>query len=111
MSKTYTRQEVGRHAVEGDMWIIIDNDVYDMSTFIDMHPGGAFPILEFAGKDATDAFYGMHRQEVLLKYKRYKIGTIEGEKAQITIRQPGDLSKVPYAEMSVFQGYKSPYFK
>ncbi|KAI7860955.1 acyl-CoA dehydrogenase/oxidase [Circinella umbellata] len=108
--KKFTREEVSRHTAEEDIWIIIDNVVYDMSSFIDMHPGGAFPILEFAGKDATEAFYSMHRQEVLLKYNRYKIGTLEGETAQITIRQPGDNSKVPYAEMSAFLGYKSPYY-
>ncbi|KAI9499666.1 acyl-CoA dehydrogenase/oxidase [Zychaea mexicana] len=110
-SKIYTREEVKRHASEDDLWIIIDTVVYDMSRFIDMHPGGAFPILEFAGKDATEAFYGLHRQEVLQKYKRYEIGTIEGEKPQIDFRQPGSLSKVPYAEPSAWQGFKSPYFK
>lgn len=85
--------------------------VYDMSRFIDLHPGGAFPILEYAGKDATNAFYGMHRQEVLLKYDRYKIGTIEGQQPQIHIAQPGELSKIPYSEMGIFLGYKSPYYK
>ncbi|KAI8356629.1 acyl-CoA dehydrogenase/oxidase [Choanephora cucurbitarum] len=108
--KVFTREEVKRHASEDDMWIIIDSSVYDMSTFKDLHPGGVFPILEFAGKDATDAFYGLHRQEVLVKYDRYKIGTIENEKPQIDFYQDGDFSKVPYAESSAWMGFKSPYF-
>lgn len=108
--KVLTREEVSRHSTEGDLWIIIDTVVYDMSRFIDMHPGGAFPILEYAGKDATDAFYGLHKQEVLDKYARYRIGTIEGEKPQVAPRIPGALSKVPYAEPSAWMGYKSPYF-
>ncbi|KAI8877986.1 acyl-CoA dehydrogenase NM domain-like protein [Backusella circina FSU 941] len=111
MSKFYTREEVKRHSTEEDLWIIIDTSVYDMTDFINFHPGGAFPILELAGKDATDAFYGLHRQEVLVKYDKYKIGTIEGEKPQIDIYQSGDLSKVPYAESSAWMGFKSPYFK
>ncbi|KAI8070857.1 acyl-CoA dehydrogenase/oxidase [Gongronella butleri] len=111
MSKTFSREEVAKHASENDLWIIIDAAVYDMSRFVDMHPGGAFPILELAGKDATDAFYGLHRQEVLVKYKRFKIGTIAGEEAQIRIPEAGELSEVPYAEPSAFQGYKSPYYK
>lgn len=110
MSKSFTREEVARHAAEDDLWIIIDSAVYDMSRFIDLHPGGVFPILELAGKDATDAFYGLHRQEVLVKYNRYKIGTIANEKPQIEIRQPGAISKVPYAESSAWMGFKSPYF-
>ncbi|KAI9313275.1 acyl-CoA dehydrogenase/oxidase [Dichotomocladium elegans] len=109
-SKVYTREQVSRHASSDDLWIIIDAAVYDMSHFVDMHPGGAFPILEFAGKDATEAFYGLHRQEVLVKYQRYKIGTVDGEKPQIEIRQPGSLSKVPYAEASAWMGFKSAYF-
>jgi cytochrome b involved in lipid metabolism len=109
--KTFTAQEVKKHSSEGDLWIIIDNAVYDMSRFIDMHPGGVQPILEYAGKDATDAFYGLHRQEVLIKYDRFKIGLIENQKPQIAMYQPGDISKVPYAESSAWMGYKSPYFK
>ncbi|CEI89034.1 Putative Acyl-CoA dehydrogenase [Rhizopus microsporus] len=109
--KTFTREEVKRHASEDDLWIIIDSSVYDMSRFVDMHPGGAFPILEYAGKDATDAFYGLHRQEVLVKYNRYKIGTIAGEKPQIDFQEFGAFSKVPYAEPSAWMGFKSPYFK
>ncbi|KAI9020648.1 acyl-CoA dehydrogenase/oxidase [Phycomyces nitens] len=109
--KTFTREEVSRHASESDLWIIIDSSVYDMSRFIDFHPGGATPILEFAGKDATEDFYGLHRQEVLVKYSKYKIGTIANEKAQIAIRQNGDFSKVPYGESSAWMGFKSPYYK
>ncbi|CDS04548.1 hypothetical protein LRAMOSA07195 [Lichtheimia ramosa] len=109
--KTFTRDEVARHSSEGDLWIVIDGEVWDMSMFVDMHPGGVSPIMQYAGKDATDAFYGLHRQEVLRKYARYKIGTIEGEKPQIEFREPGSLSKVPYAESSAWMGFKSPYFK
>lgn len=109
--KTFTREEVTRHSVEGDLWIIIDASVYDMSRFVDMHPGGAFPILEFAGKDATDDFYGLHRQEVLVKYDRYRIGTIANEQPQIDFYKSGEMSKVPYAESSAWMGFKSPYFK
>ncbi|CAO3700831.1 unnamed protein product [Rhizopus stolonifer] len=109
--KIFTREEVKRHASEEDLWIIIDSAVYDMSRFIDLHPGGAFPILEYAGKDATDAFYGLHRQEVLVKYNCYKIGTIGNEEPQIDFYEHGMLSKVPYAETSAWMGFKSPYFK
>ncbi|KAI9320961.1 acyl-CoA dehydrogenase/oxidase [Dichotomocladium elegans] len=109
--KTFTREEVSKHAAEDDVWIVIDSVVYDMSNFLDIHPGGVFPIMEYAGKDATEAFYGLHRQEVLVKYNRYKLGTIEGEKPQIEVRAPGSLSKVPYAESSAWMGFKSPYFK
>lgn len=67
-----------------------------------------------AGQDATDAFYGLHRHEVLLKpqYARLQIGTIAGEKSQIVSNVPGGLSEVPYAEPTwLSKGYHSPYYK
>ncbi|KAI7847680.1 acyl-CoA dehydrogenase/oxidase [Circinella umbellata] len=109
--KVYTRAEVAKHTSEDDCWIIIDSEVYDVTTFADMHPGGAQLLIEYGGKDVTDDFYGLHRQEVIVKYApRLKIGTIENESPKIAIPKPGDLSKVPYAEPSYWMGFKSPYF-
>ena len=58
----------------------------------------------------ADDFYGLHRQEVLMKYApRLKIGTISNEKPQIAVPEPGALSTVPYGEPSYWMGFKSPY--
>ena len=69
--------------------------------------------LLLAGQDATEAFYGLHRHEVLERpqYKRLQIGVIEGEKSVIYSRITGELSKVPYAEPTwLSDGYYSPYY-
>ncbi|TFK27200.1 acyl-CoA dehydrogenase [Coprinopsis marcescibilis] len=113
--KTYTREEVAKHNTDGDLWIIIDGKVYDISRFKNLHPGGASVLLdpEVAGKDATEAFYGLHRHEVIEKpqYKRLQIGAIEGVKSVIHSQIPGELSKVPYAEPTwLTEGYYSPFF-
>jgi len=108
--QVYSQEEIRKHASADDLWITIDGSVYDLTKFADLHPGGAFPLLEVAGKDATDAFYGLHRQDVLRKYDRYKIGTIADFKPQVEWREPGSSSKVPYAEPMAFQGFKSPYY-
>lgn len=72
----------------------------DLTKFVDMHPGGAYVLHEVAGKDATKAFFAMHRSEVLQKYGRYIIGTIESEKPKYILPgiTPGALSPVPYGE-------------
>ncbi|RUO98915.1 acyl-CoA dehydrogenase/oxidase [Jimgerdemannia flammicorona] len=108
----YTREEVAKHNTAKSCWIIIDSEVLDVTKFVDMHPGGSGVILEVAGKEATTEFYGLHRQEVLFKYRpRFKIGTIKGEKLQIVQQVPGYISEVPYAESSFWMKMKSPYYK
>lgn len=54
----------------------------------------------------------MHRSDVLVKYGRYVIGTVEGQKPRVILPTPGTLSPVPYAEPSwLSEGYYSPYYK
>lgn len=72
--------------------------MYDLSEFIDAHPGGSVVLTQIAGQDSTEAFYNLHRHEVLQKYSSLCLGEVEGEKSEVTNPQPGDLSEVPYAE-------------
>lgn len=56
---TYTAQEITRIAVEkGEMLIIIEGIAYDVSNFIENHPGGQSYLRTSLGKDATTAFNG-----------------------------------------------------
>ncbi|KDR74525.1 hypothetical protein GALMADRAFT_71018 [Galerina marginata CBS 339.88] len=114
-SKEYTWEEIAQHSKEGDAWIVIDAKVFDVSKFAALHPGGANVLYaeSVAGKDATQAFFGLHRHEVLLRpqYQRLQIGTVRGQKEQIKAPTPGELSKVPYAEPTwLIEGYYSPYY-
>lgn len=64
------------------------------------------------GADATEAFYGLHRHEVLEKpqYRRLIIGLIRDETSALHSRVVGELSRVPYAEPTwLSEGYYSPY--
>ena len=91
---------------------IIDHKVYDLTDFLDAHPGGSVVLEQVAGQDATSAFYNLHRQEVLQKYSSLCIGTLEGEASEVIVPQPGDLSPVPYAEpLWLRPQFTSPYFK
>jgi len=97
-------------------WVIVDSKVFDLSKFGSMHPGGLSVLLdnEVAGQDATEAFFGLHRYEVLQRpqYTRLQVGTILGQKQTIFPRAVGGLSKVPYAEPTwLTEGYHSPYYK
>ncbi|KAG5652333.1 hypothetical protein H0H81_005401 [Sphagnurus paluster] len=115
-SKQYTKEEVAKHNKQGDLWIVVDSKVFDLSKFAAMHPGGLSVLLdeEVAGQDATNAFFSLHRYEVLQRpqYCRLQIGVVAGEEQQIFPRSIGALSKVPYAEPTwLTEGYYSPYYK
>ncbi|CAJ0949482.1 unnamed protein product, partial [Mesorhabditis belari] len=56
MSRQITLNEVAEHSTEASIWVIIEGKVYDLTLFLDEHPGGRDVLLEQAGKDATEAF-------------------------------------------------------
>ncbi|KAL5340264.1 acyl-CoA dehydrogenase/oxidase [Aspergillus crustosus] len=112
MTKTYTRAEVASHSTEDSLWCIIDHRVYDLTEFLDAHPGGSVVLAQVAGKDATTDFYNLHRHDVLTKYRdQLCIGTIENETPEVIEPTPTSLSPVPYAEpLWLRPGFKSPYY-
>lgn len=57
---TFTWEEVAAHNSEDSAWIAIDGSVYDVTSFIDKHPGGREMILLAVGRDATDIFRSYH---------------------------------------------------
>ncbi|KAJ4375341.1 hypothetical protein N0V83_002427 [Neocucurbitaria cava] len=66
--KTVTRWETSRHNSKDSCWIILHGFVYDVTDFLDSHPGGKQTILEHAGYDATEAFEPFHSRDTLEKY-------------------------------------------
>jgi cytochrome b involved in lipid metabolism len=80
MGNTYTWDEVQQHTSPGDLWLVIANKVYDVSQWMDEHPGGAAVLLQEAGKDATDAFadigHSLYAEGLL---KDYYLGDLAGQ--------------------------------
>ena len=60
--------------VEENNYIIIKNKVYDISKFINKHPGGPFVLNKFKGKDVTKQFKLLHKNVTLSKFKYLQIG-------------------------------------
>jgi cytochrome b involved in lipid metabolism len=58
--KYYTMEEVQKHNSRESCWTVVRGDVYDLTKWIDKHPGGADKILKLCGKDGTQAFEKKH---------------------------------------------------
>ncbi|KAH0159484.1 acyl-CoA dehydrogenase, partial [Aureobasidium melanogenum] len=110
-SGTFSRDEVAKNNTEDSLWCIVDHKVYDLTDFLDAHPGGNVVLQQVAGQDATTAFYNLHRHEVLQKYSSLCIGTVQNETPEVIDPQPGDLSAVPYAEPTwLSPQFNNPYY-
>ena len=58
-----TTWEVQQHVSTNDVWMIVDGKVHDMTTFVDMHPGGEEAFMKVAGRDASEAVRLPHHPE------------------------------------------------
>ncbi|KAL7923594.1 cytochrome b5-like heme/steroid binding domain-containing protein [Trichoderma austrokoningii] len=77
--KSFTTSDVSSHKDDANgYWLIVEDGVYDVTKFLDEHPGGSKILKRFAGKNATKAFWKYHNESVLEKYGgKYKIGTVK----------------------------------
>jgi fatty acid desaturase len=78
---SFTWQEVAKHNTAESSWVIVDGRVYDVTPFLDSHPGGKEMLLLAAGRECTDLFRSYHwiNQEKPRKYMAsYEIGLLSG---------------------------------
>lgn len=79
-------QEVSKHTTETDLWFIKDKKVYDITSFVDQHPGGVDTLLGVAGKDGTVDFDSVgHSESAIVDLQKYYIGQLH----------PDDVDQVP----------------
>jgi cytochrome b involved in lipid metabolism len=77
--KSFTLDEVKKHNKDTDCWVILHNQVYDVTKFLNDHPGGKKAILLYAGKDATTEFDMLHSKDLLARYgPDFHIGALAG---------------------------------
>ncbi|KAL4796796.1 acyl-CoA dehydrogenase/oxidase [Aspergillus venezuelensis] len=140
MASTFSKDDVASHNKSDNLWIIVDEDVYDLTKFQDEHPGGKKILQRVAGKDASKQFWKYHNEGILKKYKsQLQIGSLDSKKAAAaeepaapapvdTVPQPQAAEAVdvksakseevldpygeliPFADPAWYQGYHSPYF-
>ncbi|CAH0726767.1 unnamed protein product, partial [Brenthis ino] len=80
MTRIISTAEVKKHKHKDSVWTIIHDDVYDVSSFLEEHPGGEDSLLDVAGQDGTQGFEDVgHSEDARELLKKYKIGTLPPE--------------------------------
>lgn len=56
-----TMEELGKHNKEDDCWTLLRGKVYNITSYIEFHPGGIPELMRAAGKDGTQLFDEIHK--------------------------------------------------
>ena len=76
----FTRQELEPRNHRGDCVVIIDNVVYNLTEFLDDHPGGVDVLLNNAGKDASQCFHEVGHSDIALDWRqKFVVGEVVDE--------------------------------
>ena len=95
----FTFSELAEHSSQESCWVAIHGQVYDVTEFLNSHPGGINSILRWAGKDATEEYEPIH-----------PAGTIERYLPLQAQLGPIDLSTLPAAAAVVDEARQQPQF-
>jgi cytochrome b5 len=74
-----TYEQCSAHNSAKDCWIVIAGKVYDVTEYLDEHPGGEDLILQLAGRDATLDFEDAgHTKQARVLLERFFVGECSG---------------------------------
>jgi len=72
----FSWDEISKHNKETDCWLVVKGNVYDVTTWVNKHPGGRI-ILNGAGRESTAMFMSYHPQKVYPMLSKYQIGIVD----------------------------------
>jgi len=105
----YTRADVAKHTrVEDKVWVTYKDGVYDITEFIEGHPGGESKILMAAGK-SVDPYWNVYQQHFNSGFPRemlesMRIGTLApGEAVEQAFEDPYALDPVRHPSLIYHQ--------
>ncbi|KAL9089902.1 MAG: hypothetical protein Q9159_002259 [Coniocarpon cinnabarinum] len=64
-NRLVSAEEIRNHASSDDCWIVVDKEVWDITSFAPEHPGGPGIIHQHAGRDASTSFNSIHDYSLL----------------------------------------------
>ncbi|XP_022847446.1 cytochrome b5, seed isoform-like isoform X2 [Olea europaea var. sylvestris] len=77
-SKVISYSHVSVHNTPKDCWVIINAKAYNVTNFLDDHPGGEEVLLAAAGKDASEEFENAgHGSAARLMLDEFYVGEVD----------------------------------
>ncbi|KAK8089641.1 hypothetical protein PG997_004602 [Apiospora hydei] len=92
-STQVSASELSRHNKKNDCWLAVHHKVWDLTDFVDEHPGGADILLQHAGTNATTVYDEVHAPGILeanLSVDKFK-GMLE--EASSDVPSPGTVQE------------------
>ena len=89
-----SNSEIKTHNLKSDCWSIVNANVYNLTSYVKSHPGGASVIANICGKDGSKAFVNQHNTQgkpnnVLSSFLLGPVGaSITAEAGQKVIEPP-----------------------
>ena len=89
-----SNSEIKTHNLKSDCWSIVNGNVYNLTSYVKSHPGGASVIANICGKDGSKAFVNQHNTQgkpnnVLSSFLLGPVGaSITAEAGQKVIKPP-----------------------
>lgn len=74
----YNFATVAKHASKSDCWTIVNGSVYNITSYVPVHPGGVAEIVKACGVDSTDLFNSImqHERQADSELASLKIGVL-----------------------------------
>ena len=79
-SKVLTRADVKAQTNDKKVLLVIKDNIYDVTDFLDEHPGGRETVMDVAGGDGTSEFEAVgHSKAAIEMMAKYLVGTVPEE--------------------------------
>jgi cytochrome b involved in lipid metabolism len=81
INQEFTMEEVATHNKSSDAWIVHESRVYDITSFMNIHPGGEGYLVKDLGKDVTKIMSEthLHSSTAIDILDNFEIGVIKGK--------------------------------
>ncbi|KAF5639314.1 L-lactate dehydrogenase (cytochrome) [Fusarium sp. NRRL 52700] len=88
--------DLKQHNTANDCWIAVHSKVWDITHFINEHPGGPEVLLNLAGSDATELYNDVHAPDIIEDLPSDKlIGLLEDSAISRPTPKPTEIDPVP----------------